>query len=454
MAEVNDHISDETIESVKSVLWGNDLKDEVFLRWSQGFIFSNYEPTALVQYEGGPCAVIAPVQAFVIKNALFCDQPTANLTDVKTEESQSLLVSALCDVLMLVSTNGYSVLSLEAEPNSNNVQLENGSPSSNQDKDITDQSLEGESLCKRPRMDQMLFHSRLRCSKCYDEVSLKKCVAAKIKGFSGTSGVLLYLYSVILTKGIEQIKNEVEDISEPLIDGLHGHGSQSLINLLITGKAVTNVWDNDKDISGLKLHGVSRRSHIGFLSFMEHLRYCEVGWNLKNPKYPIWLIGSETHLTVLFSKDTNLIINETVQSAARRIFQRFDPEGNGFIVTDQLGDLMQALDLVYIKEYVDIMASKLDAEGLGIITQSSFFEEFYGGESTPELPKSFTLYHYNGIARSCANKQVQYVEGQAEIHDELEVQIVTDTSPVKFCLLTKWPTIEMKWNNECIPSLN
>ena len=27
--------------------------------------------------------------------------------------------------------------------------------------------------------------------------------------------------------------------------------SQSLINLLITGKAVTNVWDNDKDISGL-----------------------------------------------------------------------------------------------------------------------------------------------------------------------------------------------------------
>ena len=27
--------------------------------------------------------------------------------------------------------------------------------------------------------------------------------------------------------------------------------SQSLINLLLSGKAVTNVWDNDKDISGL-----------------------------------------------------------------------------------------------------------------------------------------------------------------------------------------------------------
>lgn len=36
-----------------------------------------------------------------------------------------------------------------------------------------------------------------------------------------------------------------------MIDPIHGHGSQSLINLLITGKAVSNVWDNDKDISGL-----------------------------------------------------------------------------------------------------------------------------------------------------------------------------------------------------------
>jgi len=28
----------------------------------------------------------------------------------------------------------------------------------------------------------------------------------------------------------------------------------------------------------------------------------QVGWHLKNPLYPIWLLGSETHLTVLFSE--------------------------------------------------------------------------------------------------------------------------------------------------------
>lgn len=28
----------------------------------------------------------------------------------------------------------------------------------------------------------------------------------------------------------------------------------------------------------------------------------QVGWNLKSPVYPIWVLGSESHLTVLFSQ--------------------------------------------------------------------------------------------------------------------------------------------------------
>jgi hypothetical protein len=35
-----------------------------------GFQFSKDEPTALVQSEGGPCAVLAPVQAFILKSLL------------------------------------------------------------------------------------------------------------------------------------------------------------------------------------------------------------------------------------------------------------------------------------------------------------------------------------------------------------------------------------------------
>ena len=55
---------------------------------------------------------------------------------------------------------------------------------------------------------------------------------------------------------------------------------------------------------------------------------------------------------------------------------------------------------------VAIMKDKLDSENLGIITRSSFLEEFYPGETTPEIPKSFILYHYNGLARSCPDNKV------------------------------------------------
>lgn len=33
-----------------------------FLLYGKGFVFSENEHTALEQFEGGPCAVIAPVQ--------------------------------------------------------------------------------------------------------------------------------------------------------------------------------------------------------------------------------------------------------------------------------------------------------------------------------------------------------------------------------------------------------
>lgn len=35
-----------------------------------GFEFSEAEPSALVQRQGGPCAVIAPVQAFILKTII------------------------------------------------------------------------------------------------------------------------------------------------------------------------------------------------------------------------------------------------------------------------------------------------------------------------------------------------------------------------------------------------
>lgn len=54
---------------------------------------------------------------------------------------------------------------------------------------------------------------------------------------------------------------------------------------------------------------------------------------------------------------------------------------------------------------VDIMKKKLDSENLGIILLPAFMEEFFP-EETVNIPDTFTLYHYNGLIRSCPNKKV------------------------------------------------
>lgn len=60
----------------------------------------------------------------------------------------------------------------------------------------------------------------------------------------------------------------------------------------------------------------------------------------------------------------------------------------------------------FVFSSVDIMKTKLDAENLGIVTLNSFLEEFYPGESTPEVPTQFILYHYNGLGRSSHDRKV------------------------------------------------
>lgn len=54
-------------------------------------------------------------------------------------------------------------------------------------------------------------------------------------------------------QGITSLVDEMSENNE-LIDPIHGHGSQCLINLLLTGRGVNYVWDNDQDLGGLSKH--------------------------------------------------------------------------------------------------------------------------------------------------------------------------------------------------------
>lgn len=51
-------------------------------------------------------------------------------------------------------------------------------------------------------------------------------------------------------------------------------------------------------------------------------------------------------------------------------------------------------------------------------------------------------------------QQVMYVEGTAVVMGFEDPMLQTDDTPIKRCLQTKWPYIELLWTTDRSPSLN
>ncbi|XP_008954829.2 ubiquitin carboxyl-terminal hydrolase MINDY-3 isoform X2 [Pan paniscus] len=416
----------ELTKELMELVWGTKsspgLSDTIFCRWTQGFVFSESEGSALEQFEGGPCAVIAPVQAFLLKKLLFSSEKSS-WRDCSEEEQKELLCHTLCDILESACcdhSGSYCLVSWLRGKTTEETASISGSPAE------SSCQVEHSSALAVEELGFERFHALIQKRLFRSLPELKDAVLDQYSIWGNKFGVLLFLYSVLLTKGIENIKNEIEDASEPLIDPVYGHGSQSLINLLLTGHAVSNVWDGDRECSGMKLLGIHEQAAVGFLTLMEALRYC---------------------------KDMALVAPEAPSEQARRVFQTYDPEDNGFIPDSLLEDVMKALDLVSDPEYINLMKNKLDPEGLGIILLGPFLQEFFPDQGSSG-PESFTVYHYNGLKQSNYNEKVMYVEGTAVVMGFEDPMLQTDDTPIKRCLQTKWPYIELLWTTDRSPSLN
>lgn len=125
-----------------------------------------------------------------------------------------------------------------------------------------------------------------------------------------------------------------------------GHCSQELLNLLLTGRATSNVHDGSKSLSpeleNVRLEGVSGHPLVGYLSHLEALRYFEVGTYYKEPVFPIWVIASQSHFTVLYGME-NDVIQASKSSILRRTFEKYDPSLSGFVQVDKLQPLLNDL---------------------------------------------------------------------------------------------------------------
>ena len=63
---------------------------------------------------------------------------------------------------------------------------------------------------------------------------------------------------------------------------------------------------------------------VGFLTLLEALHLCKAGQHLKRPSCPIWVLGSESHYTVLFALSRDVQAESDVEEEERRVREAFD----------------------------------------------------------------------------------------------------------------------------------
>ncbi|XP_044511398.1 ubiquitin carboxyl-terminal hydrolase MINDY-3-like [Mangifera indica] len=422
------NLGKEEANQLFTMLFGSGVSKDILAQWSnQGIRFSSDPETSmgLVQHEGGPCGVLATIQAFVLKYLLFF---TDELGKVAPSTMQNLgprsfsknryiaksdfaslsehakvraLVKSMSEILFLCGNNKRAVISTLTTIGHDIEESED----SQKDEVIT-KALEGLSIESGSDLQKVL-----RVDAYTSQASVLQRLEAMIPVFQSRMGAMLFLISALLSRELDAIQADRDDPSLPLVTAPFGHASQEIVNLLLCGQAVPNVFDGRMDLGGgMFLKGISTRVEVGFLTLLESLNFCKVGQNLKFPKWPIWVVGSESHYTVLFALDTSVQDENELEERDSQIRKAFDAQdqsgGGGFISVEGFHQVLRESNIRLPREKFDNLCST------GFIVWSEFWQVILdldknlGGlkDSTGLMGKKvFDLYHFNGIAKSDLN---------------------------------------------------
>ncbi|KAL6269197.1 hypothetical protein ACE6H2_026108 [Prunus campanulata] len=421
-------LSEEDAKQLFSMVFGAEVTKGILAQWSnQGIRFSPDPETSmgLVQHEGGPCGVLAAIQAFVLKYLLFCpaelgkvvpnmhhDMGSRTLSNSPcvasnnfaslTEDAKArALIRSMGEILFLCGSNKRAVIATLSVIGDDTERSKDSL-----DDEVITKSLEGLSIESAADL-----HKVLRVNTYTTRESAFKRLQAVIPVFQSRMGALLFLISALLSRGLDLVQADRDDPSLPLVTAPFGHASQEIVNLLLCGQAVPNVFDGKMDLGGgMSLKGVSITVEVGFLTLLESLNFCKVGQYLKCPKWPIWVVGSESHYTVLFSLDTTVQDENELEGRESQIRKAFDAQdqsgGGGFISVEGFHQVLKETNVELPTEKVDLLCST------GFIVWSEFWQvildldKSLGGlkDSTGLMGKKvFDLYHFNGIAKSDLN---------------------------------------------------
>ncbi|GMI10634.1 hypothetical protein TrVE_jg2278 [Triparma verrucosa] len=316
--------------------------------------------------------------------------------------------------------------------------------------------------------------------------------------FKQPGGVLLIVHGLFATRGYEQIVDDMDD-DGCAFTAQWGHCSQELINLLLTGCATSNVFDGIMDMGGLQMKGCIERPNIGYLTQLEALRYVQTGTYYKTPLQPIWLIGSSSHFSIMFSLDEKPIResnSDKILERCRRAFKTVDGDGDGFIQMTSLREVLVLLDLMekVTEEGLPRLADSLEEAGCGIILWDGFWKATSrlltgaglesvlatGSEVTvveqegkeegkaetklnfevDELGDSFVLYHYNGLRSGTVTP---FLVQRLSAEDAVGASVAMETAGggggggdrgLEEVARTRWPSARFDWFGQKPPSID
>ena len=444
-------ISPTKLTAVRKLVWPEYLKEGDVLRWfQQGFEWSGYEGSGfgLLQRKGGPCGVLAAVQAFVVWDLLFGrGSPTVStpLSGLKLSDKERrwALARALALILWRAAVGGErgategklcgEAMAVDSKKPTIRlvVRTSSGAPLSAATPASELRVLRFDSMAAAARFlagddggaggdgsggwsgesgvgggsdgsggggasgkEREGKEAEAEAEEGKESEMKEEEEKAESGGEGGpwsgslSSGVALLVYSLVLTRGVDNCVKDMDDPGTCLTCNF-GQCEQSLLNLLLIGRATANVHDGDKVMGGesggkggglgrgggggggggggsadsasgkgtdssdddkIVFRGVDCPPLIGFLSHLEALRYVQVGNFLKHPIAPIWVVGSQSHYTLLFSEDaaaSAVSWRGVVMQACKRAFAGPDPTEQGFIVCSR--DVLDAAVATFVE---------------------------------------------------------------------------------------------------------
>ncbi|XP_063842046.1 inactive ubiquitin carboxyl-terminal hydrolase MINDY-4B-like isoform X1 [Scylla paramamosain] len=233
------------------------------------------------------------VQAFVLKHLLFSSRKLGAVADVPkllrtTRAAQvEALLGALSDMLWTAGGRQGAVLCLaHSEGNSSD-----------------DPQYMNDGCTEKIVVFQL---------GSYEEVkyTIKKYLFEMVT--EGHHGMLLFLYSIVLSRTFPALQEDMSGETHPLIQ-TNGSIHPCLVTLLLTGRATHHlhngiIYEGDENTMARPKTGILQRAEVGLLVWKrQDGGPVLVGSRLKTPSLPIWVTRCNDAYGILFNPNRDLI---------------------------------------------------------------------------------------------------------------------------------------------------